>query len=168
METMNKCSVIIRGEGLMIDREISGDLADELVVRILSQNNGTTRDKAAETTIEGGVESVAGFLKECGAGRSVERIVAIGWWLKEKKSINMFGRREVKEMLEEAGYGVPKNLSRDLAWSVDVGWIVRKEGQKGVYYLSQKGREVVEAKFPEQEVVGTVVRRSTRAKLGTR
>lgn len=155
---MSKCSITIKGEGLLVDREVSSELAEKLALMVLEKQSDRANG-VVEKVEDTQDDDLASFLKDSGASRSVERIVAIGWWLKNKNNLSVFGGREIREMLEISGYGVPKNLSRDLAWSVSVGWIVRKDGQRGAYYLSQKGKEVVEAGFSEDVVAGTVVRR---------
>ena len=160
---MNRYSLQIKGEGLWLVREIPAELAERVVVEILSSDGvvetGWLKTKEDEVSGNGKIDDVGEFLGECGAARVVDKVAAVAWWLKNKKGVDFFGKRMVVEQFEAAGEAIPKNLSRDLAWAVAVGWVARKDGVRGSYYLTQKGREVVEKNFPQEEIKQTASRR---------
>ena len=155
---MDKCQVEIRGEGLLVVKQVPREWAEKLAVQVLG--GGGSVELVDEKASGENVKEVAlgEMVGDLGAARSVDKIALVGWWLKFQHQVEVFGRRELVRLFEEAGEAIPKNLSRDLSWAVKIGWIAKKEGVRGSYYLTQKGREVVEAGFPDKEVKRTSVR----------
>ncbi len=146
----------IEGPGLVVSREVEALVADEIAVKLLT--NGKTTQVEVEVSETSG-ESLRQFLDRKQPERNVDRIVCVGCYLSEVENKSVFGRSELTERLEMVGEKVPSNMTRDLQWGVKLGWLASKKGMRGKYYLTEKGRLVVEKGFLPELVEGTSLRR---------
>jgi len=128
------CHIKIQGEqGLVFEREISEELGEELILIVIErkglvQSSGESRTlKSAE--VKGKNEplemdegdgqvnvapvGVRGYWRLSGAVRGVDKIVAIGCYLRQQGE-QFFDREAIVGAFEEAAQPVPKNLSRDI------------------------------------------------------
>ena len=87
------------------------------------------------------------FVRGCGARRSPDKIVAMACYWKRERKVKFFSRKELVVAFEEMGEPVPKNLSRDIGWAKKLNWLTGKVGEKGYYYLTRKGENVVDEGF---------------------
>ncbi|GIW40767.1 MAG: hypothetical protein KatS3mg076_1344 [Candidatus Binatia bacterium] len=157
METYRIC---IEGEGLKLEREVPREVADRVLLLILT---GREEPKApadlrhpGSADASGGITgpptrtsvSVREYLDDCRARRNPDKIAAIGTFLREHRAQETFTRADLERLFQEAAERVPKNLARDLKWAVRVGWIAPKPGERGAYFVTTRGSEVVHSKFP--------------------
>lgn len=158
--------VTIDGLGLSLEREVSKEVGDQIVVLVLT---GVTAGAAprlpvrrsasdpavdAVTTVQNEDNrpelSIREFLNEHDPKRSPDKITAIGMYLKDYNNVDAFGRAELETAFQAAAESIPANLPRDLAWAVKSGWIATKPGAKGQYYVTHSGRQAVLQKFPKE------------------
>lgn len=92
--------------------------------------------------------SVREFLQQHEAKRIPDQIASIALYLKEHNNSPVFTKKDLVKGFEDAQEPVPKNLPRDVAWTVKIGWIAPKTGQRNSYYLTGTGEAAVKAKFP--------------------
>lgn len=163
--------VTIDGLGLSLERQVSKEVGDQIVVLVLTGSTATgvgpripVRGATGETpsghvptgTKETGEErpklSIREFLNEHDPKRSPDKITAIGVYLKDQDNVDAFGRAELETAFQSAAEPIPANLPRDLAWAVKSGWIASKPGTKGHYYVTHSGRQAVVQKFPKELV----------------
>lgn len=156
--------VKLDGPGLSIDREISKALADQIVLVLVTghaptQHGNPAQHRAAahqqRAPVHHGDMSIREFLDDCEAKRTVDRITAIGVYLSDHESKPDFKRDDLVQQFENASEPVPKNLSRDITWTVKAGWIAPRSGSSGTYYVTKTGREAVAAKFSKEVVQRT-------------
>ncbi|MDD5707770.1 MAG: hypothetical protein PHR35_17760, partial [Kiritimatiellae bacterium] len=92
--------------------------------------------------------SVREFMETHNAKRIPEQIATIALFLKQHENLPVFGRKDLVRSFEAAQEPVPKNLPRDIAWTVKNAWIAPKSGAKKSFYLTGTGESAVTAKFP--------------------
>jgi len=172
MSDEDRYTVKIEGLGLSLEREVSRQIGDQVVVLMLTGTTGPTaaispnRDRpraAAHAAPAGQVHpahpdpatSVREYLDETGAKRIPDKITAIGLYLKEHSQQAEFTRDDVVTGFEGAAESVPKNLNRDIKWTLKAGWIAEKTGKKGQYYVTKSGKTAVEQSFPKELVKKT-------------
>lgn len=163
----------LSGQGIQIDKEVSSTQAHQIVALIL----GTTQPSSASSdsgkasvphdTMPAGSTtsispSVREFLLQQEAKRIPEQITSIGAWLKTHRNVAVFTRKDLVKGFEDAQEPVPKNLARDINWTVRIGWIAPKSGQKNAYYVTALGDTAVGAKFPRD------IKQKTRVTAGNR
>lgn len=173
--------VTIDGLGLSLEREVSKEIGDQIVVLVLTGAAGAVgarlpvRRNAADAapdlsaTARSNDErpelSIREFLNEHDPKRSPDKITAIGVYLKDYNNVDAFGRAELETAFQGAAESIPANLPRDLAWAVKSGWIATKPGAKGQYYVTHSGRQAVLQKFPK-ELIKKTKQPSPNAKKG--
>jgi hypothetical protein len=96
------------------------------------------------------------FLLQQEAKRIPEQIATMALYLKNHRTTPIFTSKDLVKAFEDAQEPVPKNLPRDIRWTVRIGWIAPKVGLKNTYYLTSSGEAAVGAKFPPD------VRRKTK------
>jgi hypothetical protein len=102
------------------------------------------------------------FLLQQEAKRIPEQIATMALYLKNHRTTPVFTGKDLVKTFEDAQEPVPKNLSRDIGWTVRIGWIAPKLGMKNTYYLTSSGEAAVGAKFPPD------VRKKTKASRSSR
>lgn len=150
---MDDFVVSVSGEGLLMTRNVPREVAEKVVVAVLTQREQTSVGMVAKTEEPPQEEiSLWSYAKNYQAERTVDKILLIGVYLAKVQGLGLFERKDVVAGLEQLAEPIPKNLSRDMAWAVRIGWIARKVGVRGVYYVTELGYMVVEGNFPKEEV----------------
>lgn len=108
--------------------------------------------------------SIGEYIEEVQAERNPEIIVAVAAFLKKNLDWNIFSSPDIKSQLRNIGVKVPKNLSRDLKWTEDIGWIERDEDSPGYYRLTELGLMALEEKFSTEVKKGTT-KKTTETEL---
>ena len=149
--------VKIEGCGLSLEREVLKAIGDQVVVLILTgqQDIGTTRHQTdlRHKVLRGSAEmSLREFLNESNATKIPEKITAIGNYLMTSKNNDVFNRDDIITGFESAAESVPKNLPRDIKWTLKAGWIALKTGTKDQYYVTHTGKQALEGKFSSDAV----------------
>jgi hypothetical protein len=157
----------LTGEGMNLDRAVAPDIAQHIVALVLggSAPAGSELQSALRPPGSGtdrATLSVREFLEQSQAKRIPEQIATIGLYLKTHNNAAVFSRKDLIKGFEDAQEPVPKNLPRDAAWAVKIGWIAPKSGQKNSYYLTGTGEAAVRAKFPAE------VRKKTKQNVSAR
>ncbi len=107
--------------------------------------------------------SLREYLDDCGASRNPDKITAIGNYLIDHDGLQDFGRDDVKARFRAAGEPPPANYPRDFMLTLRTGWIAEDAGASGRYYVTQKGRAAIAAKFS-----GEIKKASAKARGGKR
>lgn len=172
--------ITVEGQGLSLDREVSKEIGEKVVVLLLtgaslpagdaraSVSNDPTADAQpgvqphplasgqgqAPNQPNAGNLSIREFLDSCMAKRAPDKIVTIGVYLRNQGK-HEFDRSDIVASLEHAAEQVPKNLSRDLKWTQKAGWIAPKTGTKDKYYVTNTGNTALLQKFSREVVQKT-------------
>lgn len=149
--------VKLDGPGMNLDRTVSPEIAKRVMLLVLSEGTaggepgdlvqgGTGRQEGAS----GGLPplSIREFLTKQGAKTVPEHIATIASYLRSHRAAPVFTKKDLIKGFEDAQESVPKNLPRDLAKTVKIGWIAPKTGQSDSYYLTASGSTAVDSKFP--------------------
>ena len=102
------------------------------------------------------------YLSTHNAARNIEKITAIGEFLRVHRRKSTFTNEDIVSGFEEAGDAVPGNLARDMVWAKKVGWIAPKTGTDGEYYVTTSGRMGISGNF------GPEVKAKSKASAGGR
>jgi hypothetical protein len=158
----------LTGDGISVDRTVSAEIAHQVVAIALGaplaapepvrqSSDGAPGIREAPTGAAGRTApSVREFLLQQEAKRIPEQIATMALYLKNHRTTPVFTRKDLVKTFEDAQEPVPKNLPRDIRWTVRIGWIAPKLGLKNTYYLTSSGEAAVGAKFPAD------VRRKTK------
>ena len=173
----------IEGAGLNLVREVPKLIGDKVVLLVLKGDAGVSdldepltssaaivadevRRGSADSAERAGKGrpklSIREFLNEHDPKRSPDKIATIGTYLKDHDGKDTFTRKDLEKGFEDAAESVPGNLPRDVNWAVKAGWIARKSGAAGVYYVTHSGSEAVSKKFPRDLLKKTAVVRPTK------
>lgn len=173
--------ITIEGAGLSLDREVPKEIGEQVVVLLLtgaapvtqaapaplqSVNTPVTAAPAPPQThhvphtpqqhVDGHPDtSIREFLDSCEAKRAPDKITAIGNYLKIHNHQPDFDKNDLISHFESAAEPVPKNITRDLKWTLKAGWIALKNGSKDRYYITNSGKTAVEQKFSKEVVKKT-------------
>ena len=168
-------SVSIKGEGLTFEQNVTLELAKRLVAMAASSGMMAAR---TDQLVQGGGSghaipdqhgaevldhlAMSEYISTHSAARNIEKITAIGEYLKVYRGKTTFTNQDVASGFEEAGDPVPKNLNRDVVWTKKVGWIAPKMGADGEYYVTTSGRAAIKGNF------GPDVKAKSKASAGGR
>lgn len=181
MSDITSYKIKIEGAGLTLDREVSKEIGEQVVVLLLTGKAGATptvqastvaAPHAASTSSEIPVvdpvavvtphqaaanpdTSIREFLDSCEAKRVPDKITAIGKYLKRHNKQMDFGKADMIANFENAAEPVPKNIARDIKWTLKAGWIALKNGSKDRYYVTNSGKTAVDQKFSKEVVKRT-------------
>lgn len=156
----------LSGNGLNLDKVVPAETANQIVSLVL----GTSANQAATETAQGvranslqrSPISVREFLLQHEAKRIPEQIATVALYLKNHRNTPVLTRKDLVKAFEDAQEPVPKNLARDLKWTVRIGWVAPKGGLKSTYYLTSAGEAAVGGKFPAE------IRKATGVSSGRR
>lgn len=179
--------VTVKGAGLELDRDVSAEVGEQVVMLILTGKKGNAPangsgpdtldpanaqpDRATAAAPRGSAGmSIREYLDSCEAKRSPDKITAIGNFLKEQRNQECFNRLDLERLFQDAAEPIPKNIPRDLKWTTRAGWIAPKPDEKGSYYVTAKGTDAVRKKFPKDIIKKTsqVPARSKRSAVSKR
>jgi hypothetical protein len=191
----------IEGEGLSLNREVSKEIGEKIVVLLFTGNSTTpvsaptvqtpvvpapteqtpvvpapteqtpvvpapeitiptsekepTPSAKTQQTVCEPEMSIREFLDSCGAKRCPDKITAIGMYLKKYCDADDFSREDLIAHFEKAAESVPKNLTRDIRWTLKSGWITLRNGSEDCYYVTNSGNIAVEQEFSKEVIQKT-------------
>jgi len=173
----NKSSTIqikISGPGIQFEHEISTQQTSAIVSFVLDgssqlsqtiihgQSQGANVGPIPPQHSSGSQLSLREFLNEHEPKRIPEFITAIASFLKSHRNLTTFTKENLISAFEEAQETQPAYLTRDITWTVKIGWIAPKTAQKDTYYITSTGEKAVSSKFPAE------IRRKTKLNVGVR
>ena len=171
MSDVTTYKIKIEGAGLSIDREVSKEIGEQIVVLLLTGSPNTApagqaavnhppvvTSKPATTQHQTSTNpdtSIREFLDGCEAKRVPDKITAIGKYLKRHHNQMDFDKNDMIANFENAAEPIPKNIARDIKWTLKAGWIALKSGTKDRYYVTNSGKTAVDQKFSKEVVKKT-------------
>jgi hypothetical protein len=159
------CTIKLTGTGLTLDRKISQDLANRIVMLVLSDGKQDvvergggdgggplpSPDQATAATkaqaAPGRTTSLSEYLNQHSVQKTPQRIAAIGQYYQVNTKKSYFTRAELETGFEDARVKVPKNINRDLGLTINKGWIAPKQGQAKAYYVTGTGETAIANNF---------------------
>lgn len=170
----NRIEVSVSGDGISIKRNVDEHIARDIVNILMggtaayipnrsgrSQGSYDTEDRSDQSDRSRRM-SLREYLDESQASRNPDKITVIGEFISEFEGRSEFSRDDIKSRFKQAGEAPPGNFGRDFAWAVSNGWVAEDTKNPGAYYVTNKGREAIEAKFASE------VAKATRQKSGSR
>jgi len=161
--------VRIEGDGFLLERNVSKDIGEQIVVSILTEkfDDPGPDDGVQPEQSEGGIGSkqdedkksakrqtpaisIRELLDKSNAKRTPDKIAAIGYYFETHDNRLVFSKDDIVKAFESAAESVPKNIARDIKWAVRAAWIAPKIDQKGLYYVTHGGKQAVDRKFPKE------------------
>lgn len=173
----------IEGNGLSLERNVSKDIAEHIIVSILTgepQSPGSSNEEDPRQAVnqdtrpqKGGDDlsaakplptlSIREFLDKSNARRIPDKIAAIGYYYETHDNRSVFSQDDLVRGFESAAEPVPRNISRDIKWAIRAAWIAPKVGQKGMYYVTHAGKQAVDSQFP-----GEILKKTRHVPSSTR
>jgi hypothetical protein len=150
-EPRPKFDLSLTGEGIAVNRTISEAMASDIIaivmggVPALGRGVGTAPPRRSAS----GQTSIREYLDEAEATKIPQIITVIGQFLMDRGQ-DRFTRQDVKSMFPKAGEPTPSNFARDFALAAASIWIA--EDQKNEFYVTDRGRGAIEAKFADQKI----------------
>jgi hypothetical protein len=154
-------SLRLEGRGISVSRDVGQDAARAILDIIMGGEvrgrTGTLASEPNDSSEERGRPplSLREFLENSGAKRNPDKIATIGRYIISYEGKQVFGRDEVKGRFREIGEPLPSNFSRDFAWALRSGLIAEDPGNRGLYYVTNKGIEAIDGKFSSDIVKKT-------------
>jgi hypothetical protein len=155
--------VKIEGDGLTFERGISKEIGEKVLMLILSGGNQpfpmpesigvhpTTHPEETQVSDKHHSDlSIREFLDEHNAKRNPDIITAAGLYLSIHENMQYFTKEDILNAFESAAESSPKNFSRDLKWTIKIGWVAEKRGTNDTYYVTSSGKNAVNTAFPAE------------------
>lgn len=179
MTDVTTYKIKIEGAGLSLDREVSKEIGEQVVVLLLTGAASVAPAVHAAVTPAPAVIpasnseipaaapspalaphqplasadlSIREFLDFCDAKRVPDKITAIGKYLKRHNNQQDFDKKDMIANFENAAEPIPGNIARDIKWTLKAGWIALKNGSKDRYYVTNSGKTAVDQKFSKEVV----------------
>lgn len=148
----------LQGGGLSVDREVDQATAFQILAAIMggasplpvAVGGGGRSAAATELFRPRGAAarlSLREHMDEVGATRNPDKILAIAAYLTDTRGMSTFSTDDVKKEFKNAAEPVPANYARDWRWAVSNGWLAADHEEAGEFYVTDKGRDALEAKF---------------------
>lgn len=170
--------VSIVGGGLTLERNVSRAIGEQVVMMILSGGAVTAPSAAppavanpapspnyeqppahpatgSPPTSHGHQLSIREYLNDTQAKRVPDKITAVGAFLAAHQQKPDFTKADIIAQFEAASEPVPKNLPRDLKWTLKAGWIAERNAGNGSYFVTHTGQTAVKEKFSKDVVQKT-------------
>lgn len=160
------------GPGLSLKREITQDLAHELLIWLVKggkleasapagASSTSSQNPSGDLTLGGAKlthdlpTSVREFIDLFEPRRVPDRIACFGLYLREHRNQKEFSKMDVISLFQEAAEPLPKNLGRDLKWTQSIAWIAPSPSNRENFYLTKKGEDAVRNRFPKEMLAKT-------------
>lgn len=164
--------VTVKGPGLNLDKGVPEALAGRIAVLLLTGHDRSRQGNSEQSSELGGDDapptSIGELFEKHRVRRIPDKIASIGYFLKKHQNVSEFGKSEIVDMFEQAAEPIPKNLTRDLKWTVRVNWIAPKPGAKDMFYVTAAGIKAVESNFAKEVQEKTRQQPSAKKKGKTR
>jgi len=152
---LDEYKINLTGPGFSLERNIDGETASH-IVGLLIVPDGMPRSTIASKREAGSAHSarqptrvaVGEYVRETGAKRYADKILAIGAWLEDHQNASSFSRDDVKAQFRNLGEPPPQNMSRDFHTAVSYGWLSPDTDEPSRYWVTNTGREAIASNFP--------------------
>jgi hypothetical protein len=167
-------SLNLKGEGMSLTRDVDQATARAIVDLVLggsasglapSQKGLDSVLKSPQTPASSNARlSLREFLDSAEAKRNPDKIVGIGEYIMAHDRQQAFTRDDVKGRFRNAGESPPGNYGRDFAWTISNGWIAEDPSNPGHFYVTQKGKAALAAKFSKEIKKKSTIKPTSRRK----
>ncbi len=149
-------TIKLDGSGLKLDQKVSKELANRIVMLVLSDGKTGDQNDAEPDRLErtpsrksgsGRTLSLREYINQHEAKKITQQMTAIGAYYQEKNNLQYFTRAELNGGFEEAKLQPPANPSRDIARTIGEGWIAPKSDADDQYYVTGTGESALEKNF---------------------
>jgi hypothetical protein len=157
MTEQNKIQITIKGAGLSYTKEISENVAAQIMALCLAPfeslpDAGKTAAPPSVRHSGGQRESAAEYMTRHAPKRKPDKILTLACFLKDAHNKDSFQAAEIKPLFRDAGELMPANFTRDFNWAVSSGWIAPDHVKKGSYFVTNTGLKVLQGGFPDELV----------------
>lgn len=163
MENQKMVKITLSGNGVTFEKEISEDLAGQIMSLCLSSSVHITpsHTKLTDTNTRER-ESVVEYYDRYFPKRNPDKILVFAGYLKEIENRDSFNPGEIKRLFRDAGEVLPANFVRDFGWVIRNGWVAADSEKKGNYFVTKTGMKVLLDGFPKELVDKTKNRGNKR------
>lgn len=175
--------ISINGPGLSFEREISEQVAQEVLLWILTGKFANPPIHSSHPEGEMSIKSqsavrasapklgnrlstrglsIGEYMDKHEPRRIPDKIATFALFLKEEREVHDFVKDDLVAIFREAAEPIPKNLGRDMKWTQTSGWIALTPGEKSQFYLTDKGEKAVQGSFPKEMVKATRLGQSSK------
>lgn len=146
-------NITIQGNGLSFKKGISVQRAGQIITFLGIDEESTVIDpnqipSSPSSLISSSLQSPSELINESKAKTNAQKITVIGNYLQEKDKQESFLVKEVLLQLRKIGEQ-PGNFSRDIGTAESLQYIYPHDVKKGIYGVSEKGKEAIRNKFLE-------------------
>lgn len=168
--------VSVKGPGLSYEGKVDAEKAARVMAICIAGGNAVSANIPPQTTVDvltNAADTLLGpceYLQRFEPKRNPDKIVCFGAYLRDTKKQETFRREDVIRLFKQCGYPTPKNFSRDLKWAIKVGWIDAAPDVEDTFYVTNSGREAMQAKFSKEVLRKTALPaklRRRKRKTGT-
>lgn len=173
-------TVKLIGTGLSLDQRVSKELANRIVMLVLSEGHeggdtGVDRergrpvhagsDRGSAKNPAFGKLSLREYINAHNAKKIPQQIAAIGLHYQTKTNADVFSREQLEKGFKEGKVPKPRNLPRDIATAIGRGWIAEAD-EDNQYYITATGESALAANFSKdaKDNAGNGRRRRKRGK----
>lgn len=151
----------LKGNGFSMDREITGELARDIIAMVLAgdvpqvsaksqassivmpqQNSGQQQNNSSSPR-----KSLREYLNEIGAKKNPQKILVIANYLVQYMEKETFSIADIKPQFKVAGESMPANLTRDFQIVSQNGWIAPDHEERKMFFITNTGLEALKNRF---------------------
>lgn len=163
--------IVITGEGLSLEREISLHEAGQIITYLgtkqqlitPSQDGMPLLDQSLPERNTSTSSSPRDAIAASGAKTNSEKITAVGKYLQDRDNVQSFSAEEVKSVLQKMGEQ-PGNFLRDLKAAEKSQYIYCENKSEGVFSVTDKGIASISNKFSEKVASSKQKKKSSASK----
>lgn len=145
--------VTISGGGISIDRYVDKQSSLKIIAILMGADSSGLAQSALQNnnfrTSDAELEKLSAqeYVETTMAVQKVHVIVAVCGYLTQCLKQKYFSADDIKDQMEEAGFGRYPNFIRDIRLVIKSGWVARRQGVSSEYWLTIKGTKAIETKF---------------------
>jgi len=137
--------ITLAGDGISVEKTLDRRTALAVVAAIMGDNQeAPVQIQTVASPSKAPPKSLREFLNEISAKTSVEKIVAMGYFICENLGQSSFTKDDIKAKFAVAKEPMPANFSRDFGKVLKAGLIEEVHGSKGNFYVTSTGMKEVE------------------------
>lgn len=159
----NEFTLSLTGPGMKLDQTVPEAVARRIFLLVFGVDVASAAgsvEPAGGGQTDPRQHSLREFIDEHQAQRNPEKIAAIAAYFEDFRGVRDVTKDVLMKGFAEAKEASPRNIHRDIAWAIKIGWLAPKDGSDGVYFLTATGNKAVKARFPAD------IRKKTRQSPG--
>ena len=161
IKTSSGYKLTLKGDGITVERDISEELAKDIIAMILGRGVPQESQKSAigsmavsqqnhsqQQSISGAPrKALREYLNEMDAKKNPQKILVIANYLVTFMGKETFSIADIRPQFKVASEPIPANLNRDFQIVSQNGWIAPDHSNRKMFFITKTGLDALKNRF---------------------